>query len=446
MTDESGFHSTHPISPPSIACVARRELYVVYPEPLAGQRVAITSDLVLGRSPDARVTNLFHSTISREHAAVQVAVGGVLCLKDLGSRNGTRVDGRASELPIPLDAQSVVRLGDVLAVVDDTSDPPLGEDPVLFGVSPSMASARELLARAAPDPAPILIVGETGTGKERVASEVHRLSVRSGPYLTLNCAELSPHLIESQLFGHERGAFTGATAPAQGLFRAAQHGTLFLDEIGELPLELQPKLLRVLQENEVRTVGGVRAERIDVRVVAATNRDLSAHVEQGTFRRDLYARLALWELRLPPLRERRQDILAWVRRLTTRYGQERGQRLELELLPDAAERVLLHTWPDNLRGLQRLVHRVASLVPSARIGTSALLSVLPELRQREPPRSVAAAHSTPTPAGRPTREEFLTVYEANKRSVRATAKHFGKERRQIYRWLDAFGIARVEEH
>lgn len=445
MTDESGFHSTHPISPPSIACVDRQDLYVVYPDPLAGQRIGITSELIIGRSPDSKVTSLFHSTISREHAAVQVALGGVFCLKDLGSRNGTRVNGRASELPMPLEAQSVVRLGDVLAVVDDSSQDPPIEDPVLFGTSPLMARARDLLTRAALDPAPILVVGETGTGKERVASEVHRLSGRSGPYLTLNCAELSPHLIESQLFGHERGAFTGATTPAQGLFRAAQQGTLFLDEIGELPIELQPKLLRVLQESEVRAVGGVRAERVDVRVVAATNRDLAAHVEQGAFRRDLYARLALWELRLPPLRERRQDILAWVQRLTTRYSQERGQQFKLEFLPDAAERVLLHTWPDNLRGMQRLVHRAAGLVPSARIGTSALLSVLPELRQSDPPPAAAAAHSMRAPAARPTREALLAVYEANGRSVRATAKHFGKERRQIYRWLDALGIARVEE-
>jgi transcriptional regulator with GAF, ATPase, and Fis domain len=452
-----GFSSTHPSAPPSGYTGPGYALTLVYPPELAGQSIALAQDLTLGRSPDEGVVCVFHSTVSRRHAAIIRGLGGVLCLRDLDSRNGSKLNGKRPELPTPLTPQVVVRLGDVLGVVDEACERRFEEDLVLPGRSPRMARAREQLERAATDSAPILIMGETGTGKERLASEAHQRSGRSGPYLALNCAELSAQLIESQLFGHERGAFTGATAAAPGLFRAANGGTLFLDEIGELSTELQPKLLRVLQEGEVRSVGSVRAERVDVRVVTATNKDLPALVDSGKFRRDLYARLSLWEIRLPPLRERRQDILTWLGLLASVWGRRQGASGELRLLPDAAECVVLHPWHDNLRGLDRIAHRLASLGEGRPISLRTLSEALPELALPAPlepaplepaplePNGERRASSLPPGAAGPSREELLAVYLANGRSVRATAKHFGKERRQIYRWLERFEIPRGEE-
>ncbi|HEX9622583.1 MAG TPA: sigma 54-interacting transcriptional regulator [Polyangiaceae bacterium] len=460
--DGPGYQSTHPKAPASGWTTPEQVLTLVHPPELAGQSIPLSLNLTLGRSPEADVASIFHRTMSRRHAQLRSGLGGVLCLSDLGSKNGSKVNGKGANMPVPFGGQAVIRLGDVLGVVDEPTDRRFGDDPVLPGASARMARAREQIERAAADPSPVLILGETGTGKERLAREVHERSGRSGPYLTLNVAELSPQLIESELFGHERGAFTGATTSKVGLFAAAHGGTLFLDEIGELSLELQPKLLRVLQEGELRPLGGVQARRIDVRIVAATNRNLPELVETDAFRRDLYARLALWEVRLPPLRERRQDILPWIDALLSAWNRQRGTRVELGFLPDAAERVLLGSWPDNLRGLDRLVHRLASLELQRPVSERALFDAMPELfpgsvRPDAPDGSVppggaasnsAAGGSTlpprdePLAARRPSREELLAVYEATGHSVRATSKHFGKDRRQIYRWLEGFGIPR----
>jgi MoxR-like ATPase len=392
--DRSGFQATEPQGPTSEWQGSARELTLVHPEDLPAQVVPLRRGLVLGRSPDTDVACIFHSTISRQHARVETGLGGILCLQDLGSRNGTRINGDRHDLPAPLTVQALVRLGDVLAVVDEASSSgSFGADPVLPGASPKMARLRALVERAAPDPASVLIIGETGTGKERLAKEIHRRSGRTGPFVALSCAELSPQLIESQLFGHERGAFTGASAAQPGLFVAAHGGTLFLDELGELPLDLQPKLLRVLQEGEVRPLGSVHGRKVDVRVVAATNRDLPVLVEVEQFRRDLYARLSLWELRLPPLRERRQDILPWARVLLGAWNRERGAKAQLTFQADAAERILLHGWLDNLRGLDRMVHRLASINAPHPIGLRSLIEAMPELVGpflRPPPLTRAA--------------------------------------------------------
>jgi transcriptional regulator with GAF, ATPase, and Fis domain len=454
--DGPWLHSTHPNAPASVVTGAEQEVVVIHPPEVAGTRFRLRPNLVFGRVPDAGAAAIAHGTISRRHARVRTGMGGILCIEDLESRNGTKLNGKTVEIPLPLTTQAVLRLGDVHLVVDTPSERSFDDDVILRGTSARMAEARQTLDRAVLSGSTVLVIGETGTGKELVAHEVHRSSGRRGAYVTLNCAELSPQLIESQLFGHERGAFTGAAAAKLGLFAAADGGTLFLDEIGELPLELQPKLLRVLQEGELRRVGSVATQRVDVRVVAATNRDLPALVETGAFRRDLYARLSFHEVHLPPLRERRRDVIAWLSLLWATRTREQGIAVELSLAPDAVERIVLHAWPDNLRGLDRLVHRLVGLAPSGAIGSSALASAMPELAARpstEPPAGptppLAGSDSEPVRAptpqqAAPSRDELLSVYEANGRSVRATAKHFGKERRQIYRWLDRFGIARDE--
>lgn len=420
-------------------------LSIVHPPELAAVRLELGDGLVLGRQSEPGVAVVAHSTVSRRHAAIQHKDSG-LWLVDLDSRNGTSVNGAPAREPTYLLPQSIVRLGDVLAVVDQAGAGVFDAAEALAGTSPAMVRAREQLARAAPERAPVLIVGETGVGKERLAFEVHRRSGRPGAYVTLNCAELTRELIESQLFGHRRGAFTGASGSQEGLFVAADGGTLFLDEIGELSLDLQPKLLRVLEDGQVRALGSTHSRAVDVRIVAATNRNLDEWVEQGGFRRDLYARLALFEIHLPPLRERRQDLLAWLE-LLHRGEQPSAPPLAARFHPDVVERLLLHPWLDNLRGLKRLVVRLGSGAAAGPIGVRALLEALPELeggrtRQSSLPAPPQRSPSAPPGQKTPTREELLAVLEANGFSVRATSKHFGRDRRQIYRWIEAYGIER----
>ncbi|MEO1334955.1 MAG: sigma-54-dependent Fis family transcriptional regulator, partial [Myxococcota bacterium] len=311
---------------------AEGRLRAVYPRELRAVVDLGRERVVLGRLPDDLTSPpLMHPTISRSHFVIewdeglQTHVG-----KDLNSRNGAWVNGQPAGLGWhPLAPGSVLRIGDVLLVYEaghtlQQSDPRDVSRSNVPGDSLGVRRLRAQLARAAADISPALIVGETGTGKEKIAYELHRLSGRSGDFVAINCAALGEHLIESQLFGHVKGSFTGATSDQPGLFRAAEGGTLFLDEIGEMPLPLQPKLLRAIQEREVRAVGAHRNVTVDVRVVAATHRDLAARAHGGEFRQDLYARLALWELYIPPLRSRRSDILYWLDLLQGEWQRERA--------------------------------------------------------------------------------------------------------------------------
>ncbi|BCL75859.1 transcriptional regulator [Jeongeupia sp. HS-3] len=211
------------------------------------------------------------------------------------------------------------------------------------------------LERIAPSSMPVLVIGETGTGKELIARHIHQLSGRKGPFVAVNCGAISEQLAESELFGHEAGAFTGAVARREGWFEAAHHGTLFLDEIGDLPLPLQVKLLRVLQEGEVVRVGARKPIPVDVRLLAATNVDLADAVAAGHFRLDLLYRLNIAQLRLPPLRERRGDILPLVEYFIGRYSQ-RLQLAQPALSTDAAQALLAYGWPGNIRELENVVH------------------------------------------------------------------------------------------
>jgi formate hydrogenlyase transcriptional activator len=227
----------------------------------------------------------------------------------------------------------------------------------IIGNSPALKSVLDKIHVVAPTDSTVLIFGETGTGKELVARAVHKLSPRrNGPFVTLNCAAIPAGLLESELFGHERGAFTGAVTQRIGRFEAANGGTIFLDEIGDIPLELQAKLLRVLQEKEFERLGSTRSSRVNVRVVAATNRDLLQMIDDKTFRADLYYRLSVFPISLPPLRDRPEDIPALVRHFADKYA-ERMNKAVQTIPSETMEAMLSYHWPGNIRELQNFIER-----------------------------------------------------------------------------------------
>jgi transcriptional regulator with GAF, ATPase, and Fis domain len=235
--------------------------------------------------------------------------------------------------------------------------------PDLIGASAKFQAVLEDVRVVAPTDCSVLVQGETGTGKEVIAHAIHDSSPRQkGPFVALNCAAIPAALLESELFGHEKGAFTGAVAQTVGRFQAAHGGTLFLDEIGELPLELQPKLLRVLQEQQYERLGSTRTLRADVRVIAATNQGLFRMVEEKTFRADLYYRLSVFPISLPPLRERKDDIPALVEHFVRRFSRRMGK--SIDQVPDSVMEILTdHYWPGNIRELQNFIERSVIVTP-----------------------------------------------------------------------------------
>src|SRR5882762_7267884 len=231
----------------------------------------------------------------------------------------------------------------------------------VIGTSPALEAALEQVERVAPTGSTVLIQGETGTGKELIAHAIHNLSSRCGrAFVRLNCAAIPLDLLESELFGHEKGAFTGAIAQKIGRFELADKGTLFLDEVGDIPPALQPKLLRVLQEQEFERLGSARTHRVDVRLVAATNRDLTGMAKRGEFRNDLYYRLNVFPILLPPLRARREDIPALVTHFVEICGRRMGKHIE-HIPPNTMAALCSYEWPGNIRELQNLIERAVIL-------------------------------------------------------------------------------------
>jgi DNA-binding NtrC family response regulator len=251
---------------------------------------------------------------------------------------------------------------------------------------PKMEAVLELVSQVAPSKASVLLVGESGTGKELIAEAIHAASPRAkSPFVRLHCAALSESLLESELFGHERGAFTGAVGRREGRFRQADGGTLLLDEIGEIPLAVQVKLLRFLQERTFERVGGNETLKVDVRVIAATNRDLVAEIKRGVFREDLFYRLNVVTIELPPLRERRSDVPALATFFLRRYAVENGKKIET-FADDALRRLLDYRWPGNVRELENVIERAVVLCDGPRIETKHLPpAVVPSSEREGPP-------------------------------------------------------------
>jgi DNA-binding NtrC family response regulator len=284
---------------------------------------------------------------------------GLFHVVDTNSTNGTWM-GSTRVFEVEVGLPTTLRVGETDLILEPFI--PARKELSFHGIignDPSVRQLNELIERVAPSSAAVAILGESGTGKELVARALHECSQRADkPFIPVNCAAISKELIESELFGHEKGSFTGATNARKGAFEEADGGTLFLDEIGELPLDLQAKLLRALENGEIKRVGASRPSIVDVRVVAATNRELLTQAREGRFREDLYYRLCVVPLHLPPLRNRRGDILGLAEHFLRMYS-PRGQTVKLA--PGAMERLQQHAWPGNIRELRNVVHRALLL-------------------------------------------------------------------------------------
>jgi len=336
----------------------------------------------------------------------------------------------------------------------------LGPQPDLVGASQEMVHLRELIAQVAPTEARVLILGESGTGKELVANAIHRLSGRArGPFVSVNCAAIPRDLVESEMFGHERGAFTGATDRRIGRFELADGGTLFLDEVGDLQLEAQAKLLRVLETGEIQRIGAERTRRVDIRVVAATNRNLSDAVTAGQFREDLYFRLHVFPIELPSLRERLADLPELVGHLAARLRPRRPPRFT----PDALEALQRHPWPGNVRELANAVERLA-IIGGDEVTSDLVPRVLGKVPaspapvgERRGPVSPAAAGDTGEGTGGTRgdtldprsltdrlddfeRDQITTALDAGGGNIAEAARLLQTDRGNLYRRMRRLGI------
>ena len=346
-----------------------RVLLRVQEGPDRGAKVQVSRNrLTVGRSA-VNDLPLSDTSVSGTHLEIAVTDEGIL-LRDLGSTNGTFVDGvRVREAF--LEPGSVIQIGTteiVLQSADEVAVPISEREQfgALYGRSPAMREVFATLERVAPTDMSVLVGGETGTGKELVARALHDESKRAkGPFVVLDCGSLPRDLAEAAILGHRKGAFTGAVADRPGAFENADGGTLFLDEIGELPLDLQPKLLRVLDRREVQRIGENKVREVDVRVVAATHRDLRKLVGQGQFREDLYFRLSVMSVDLPPLRSRGDDVVFLAERFLEDFRKVHGRTLTLS--PAAKAALSAEPWPGNVRQLKNVILRAAHLCQGATI-------------------------------------------------------------------------------
>ena len=443
------------------------------------------SELIIGRDA-SNVVCVPEQAVSRQHARIAYMAGSWV-LSDLGSRNGTMVDG-AFVTERTLEHNAEIRVGDAIFKFVETGAErflPYRIDGAVFGEARAKALGADLVGgyqmdsiaaeieRIAPTELSCLILGETGTGKEVASRGIHRMSGRKGSFQAVNCAAIPQNLLESELFGYRRGAFSGADRDKPGLVKLADGGTLFLDEIGDMPLEAQAKLLRVLQMKEVFPLGATQPEKVDIRVVCATHRDLYSNVKAGSFRGDLFARLNEHVVRLPPLRERKEDIYRLARTFAGRYGVP-----NLSFTFSALVALLHYDWPFNVRELESCVKRgvalaaggpldapqlpdaiaehmrsygerkrndVVSTAPPAPVGYAGYggapmpgMPVSPgNLPMPPPPRMPVAA---PQRSSAPTEDELRELLSRHRGNIAAVGRELGKERMQVHRWLKKYNI------
>ena len=438
--------------------VRRFRVRVVGGFDLGREAVCDAGRLTVGTG-DGVTLQLTDRTVSRFHAEFEAIEGAVL-LRDLGSSNGTRV-GPVGVREALLRRDTEVQLGQTrlqLLLEAASVEVPLAQADGfgrLRGAAAPMRAVYAVLQRAAPTTAPVLITGESGTGKELAARALHAASPRAAlPFEVVDCGGLAPTLIESELFGHERGAFTGAHTDKAGAFERADGGTVFLDELGELPLEVQPKLLRVLAEGELRRVGATRGRKVNVRVVAATHRDLRREVNTGRFRADLFYRLAVIQVRMPALRERLDDLPVLVPELLSAIARERGVDAAVPPHDPLWSALATHDWPGNVRELRNHLEQWAILRDDARDAPGAPEGTRRKVQSELPasagaPSDVFASLATlPLRAAREALLErfdsfYLTrlLHETGGNATEA-ARRAGIDRVTIFRLLRRYGLSR----
>ncbi|MBI4818548.1 MAG: sigma 54-interacting transcriptional regulator [Deltaproteobacteria bacterium] len=437
-------------------------LVVIGPDFVRSFPLALGASLRIGRSLETEVS-IDDPLLSRVHAAIRYGSDG-LSIEDLGSANGTKLRGDKlephrrtalgrgdlieagrSSMMVHGNEPDTEPLPAPLARRGDTSPSALPSSAQLVVENEAMRELHELIRRIAPSEISVLILGETGVGKEVLAHQVHTRSKRnSGPFLALNCGAFSEELLESELFGHERGAFTGAHKTKLGLLETAAGGTIFLDEIGEMPISLQVKLLRVLEERKIRRVGGLEAIPIDVRFIAATNRDLSAAVELSKFREDLYYRLNGITLRVPPLRERRDEIP----RLAQSFADHAANR---ECLPavrlsaSAIQQLGQYAWPGNIRELKNVVEHAVVLAGGGEITVDHIPRE--KLPQRTPTAIAGRASDEPADSLKDEleaveRDRILKALDACAGNQTRAAQLLGLSRQALIRRLEQYSVTR----
>jgi DNA-binding NtrC family response regulator len=372
-------------------------------------------------------------------------------LEDAGSTNGTRVNGVLSARA-RLSERDVVELGrnfltlrsarlpDIAGFGDCDSRERVKAMGPLATLLPEYEFNISRLARVATSSVSLIISGETGTGKEVLAQSIHRLSGRKGDFIAVNCAALTPTLAEAQLFGHVKGAFSGAVADAAGFVRAAQGGTLFLDEVSDLPKAIQGALLRVLQEQEVVPVGASRPQRVDVRFVVAAQAPLDRYVQRGEFRPDLFARLSGFHHAIPPLRTRREDLGILIDALLRKHGAT--ETSAPSLAPALVSKLLAHDWPLNVRELEQLLSRASALSENGRLelddGAFGEEPAAPS--GPAPSREPSPAEPTLSPEEVELRDTLIEALQSSTGNVAQVARSLGKAPMQVHRWMKRFGI------
>ncbi len=421
------------------------ELVVVVAGNVSVVPLPVSGELILGRTGDADVV-IDHPSVSRRHA--RLLLGSEVLVEDLESANGTRLSlsaedsNRTAKIPerrlaprertrVPVGA--TLHAGSVTLFLRERAEEPSAAYDEIIAASAALEEPLQLLRRFAPLPIHVLLLGETGVGKEVFARALHRTSPRaSGPFVAINCGALSPSLVESELFGHERGSFTGASHAKVGLLESADGGTVLLDEVGELPLLQQAKLLRVLEERSVQRVGAVRARPLDVRFVAATNRDLESDIERGLFRRDLFFRLNGVTITLPPLRQRPEDIAPLARHFA--FGLPGGTK---SFSAEALERLQAHDWPGNVRELKNVIERAGALCSGSEVRAEHLLigTELPRAQPVAPPLEAASSE----------RERIIAALNRAAGNQTRAAELLGISRRTLVTRLRDFAIPRPRE-
>ena len=378
--------------------------------------------------------------MSSKHARIEPSFGRWM-LVDTESKNGSIVDGHTTKRAVLTDG-SIIELGHTLfiffermPIVDGAPAilelTPVHGVPGLASLDPSWHHELDRIRQIAASEIPMLVEGESGSGKEVVARAIHQISGRKGEFVAVNCGAIAENLVESELFGYKKGAFSGAQGDHPGLVRSADGGTLFLDEIGDLPASSQAALLRVLQEREVMPVGGTRAVPIDLRVVAATHRDLDDMVADQAFRHDLFARLAGFRIQVPPLNERRADLGVLIGALHTRIFPSDHPGFEI----DAARLLLRYPWPLNIRELEQALATAQVLAGAAPVRAEHLPDTVRSGRPPGAPRPVVLSE-----IDQRVRDQVVTALREHQGNVSAVARALDKDRKQIQRWIKRFAL------